>query len=165
MDVGHHIMAWRRHRGLTQADLAERSRLSRPYVSNLEKGKADPALSVLRRLAVTLNIGTGQLIEELPPERLLSREEMDRLARGAFHPGTREARSLPPTRVLALMINERRKALGFSVSRTKPDSSPPLLHASAVNASRWLRAALGEKQWSALLRRIDKLASIASEKS
>ena len=164
MDAGHHIMSWRRHRGLTQVDLAERSHLSRPYLSRLEKGKADPALSALRRLAVALNLGIGQLIEELPPERSLSRDEMDRLARGALRPGTREARSFPETRVLALMINERRKALGLLVSRKKLIASPLRRHSSAVNASRWLRASLGEKQWSALLRRIDKVASIPPEK-
>lgn len=164
MDAGHHIMSWRRHRGLTQVALAERSHLSRPYLSRLEKGKADPALSALRRLAVALDLGIGQLIEELPPERSLSRDEMDRLARGALRPGTREARSFPETRVLALMINERRKALGLLVSRKKLISSPLRRNASAPNASRWLRASLGEKQWGALLRRIDKVASIPPEK-
>jgi transcriptional regulator with XRE-family HTH domain len=164
MHVGYHIMCWRRYRGLKQLDLAERSHLSRPYVSRLEKGKADPALSAVRRLAVALNIGIGQLIEELPPERPLSRDEMDQLARGALHPGTHEARAFPETRVLALMINERRKALGLSVPRKNPVASPSRGHSSAVNASRWLRASLGEKQWSALLRRIDKVASIPPEK-
>ena len=157
-------MSWRRHRSLTQADLAERSHLSRPYVSRLEKGKVDPALSAIRRLATALDLNVGQLIEELPPERPLSRDEMDQLARGALRPGTREARSLPETRVLALMIDERRKALGLHVLRKKRIATPALGQSSAVNASRWLRASLGEKQWSALLRRIDKLASISPEK-
>jgi transcriptional regulator with XRE-family HTH domain len=163
MNVGHHIMSWRRYRGWTQLELAAQANLSRPYVSRLEKGKVDPALSAIRQLAVALNIGIGQLIDELPPERPLSRDEMDQLARGALRPGTREARSLPETRVLALMIDERRKALGLRVPRKKPISSPSLRNSSAVNASRWLRASLGEKQWSALLRRIDKLASIPPE--
>jgi transcriptional regulator with XRE-family HTH domain len=165
MHIGHYIMSWRRHRGMTQVELAGRAHLSRPYVSRLEKGKADPALSALRQLAVALNIRIGQLIEELPPERSLSRNEMDQLARGALRPGTSEARSFPETRVLALMIDERRKALGLSVPRKKPVSSQPHGQPSAVNASRWLRASLGEKQWSALLRRIDKLASVAPENS
>jgi transcriptional regulator with XRE-family HTH domain len=165
MNIGHHIMSWRRYRGLTQVDLAERSHLSRPYVSRLEKGKVDPALSALRQLAVALNIGAGQLIEELPPERRLSRAEMDQLARGALRPGTREARSLPETRILALMINERRKALGLRVARKRRISSPARGHTSAVNASRWLRASLGEKQWNALLSRIDKLASVPQSKA
>jgi transcriptional regulator with XRE-family HTH domain len=148
---------------LTQADLAERSHLSRPYVSRLEKGKVDPGLSAIRQIAVALNVGIGQLIEELPPERPLSRDQMDQLARGALRPGTREARSLPETRVLASMINERRKALGLRVSRKNGESLPALGPTPAVNASRWLRASLGEKQWNALLRRIDKIAKIAKQ--
>src|SRR5678816_1160539 len=113
MHVGDHVMAWRRVRGWTQAALSERAHLSRPYISRLEKGKTDPALSVLRQLAVALNLTIGQLIEELPPERPLSREEIDQLARGALRPGTRESRSMPETRILAAMIRDRRRALGF----------------------------------------------------
>ena len=164
MNFGYHVMSWRRHRGLTQAELAKRSHLSRPYLSKLEKGKADPALSAVRRLSAAMDIGIGQLTEELPAARFLSREVMDRLARGALHPGTREARSFPETRVLALMIRERRKALGLSVPRKKSKSPSVSSHASGVNASRWLRASLGEKQWEALLRRIDKVAAVVPEK-
>jgi transcriptional regulator with XRE-family HTH domain len=161
MHIGFHVMAWRRHQKLTQVDLADRAALSRPYLSRLEKGKVDPALSAIRRLAAALNVLPGKLIEELPPERTLSRDEMDRLARGAWHPGTTEARGLPETRVLALLIQERREALGRRIARNERHM-PPRPKPSAVNASRWLRASLGEKQWSALLRRIDKLAT-ASE--
>ncbi len=158
MHVGYHVMAWRRLRGLTQEGLGERANLSRPYLSRLEKGKTDPALSSLRRLALALDVTVGQLVEELPPQQPLSREEMDRLARGALHPGTRDAHSHNGTRVLALMNRERRKALGFYTPRKKTSLNPGP-HSSAVNAARWLRASLGEKQWNAILRRIDKLAT------
>ena len=157
-------MSWRRHQGLKQSELAARAHLSRPYLSRLEKGKADPVLSALRRLAVALNIGIGQLIDELPPERPLNRDEMDRLARGALHPGTREARSLRETRILSSMLNERRKALGLRIPRKTRTGAASSGHTSAVNSARWLRASLGEKQWTALLRRIDKLASTASKR-
>lgn len=161
MHVGYHVMAWRRQQGLTQADLAERSNLSRPYLSRLEKGKSDAALSSLRRLALALGISVGELIDELPPENTLSRNEMDRLARGALRPGTHEAHAQPGTRVLALMNRERRKALGLYVPRRRlrQTSPTPRPHAAAANAARWLRVLLGEKQWSAVLRRIDKLAA------
>jgi transcriptional regulator with XRE-family HTH domain len=162
MHAGYHIMSWRRHRGLTQSDLADLARLSRPYVSRLEKGQTDPALSVLRRLAVALGVTIGQMIEEMPQERILSREEMDRMARGALRPGTREARALPETRILASLIRDRRRALGLRKERKKNIAASGGL-ASGVNASRWLRASLGEKQWDALLRRIDKLASRTPE--
>ena len=152
-------MAWRRQRGLTQARLAERANLTRPYMSRLEKAKADPALSCLRRLAVALDIKVGQLVDELPPERTLSRDEIDRWARGALRPGTREAAAQKGTRILALMNRDRRKALGYYVP--KKTSPLPETPRSAENAGRWLRASLGEKQWDALLRRIDKLAAMS----
>jgi transcriptional regulator with XRE-family HTH domain len=163
MHIGHHIMAWRRRRGLTQARLAASAGLSRPYLSRLEKASADPALSTVRRLAVALGIGVGQLIEELPPEKLLNRDEMDRLARGALRPGTAEAQSQPGVRILALINRERRRALGLYVSRRKRISKTRTAGPMAVNASRWLRASLGEQQWSAVLRRIDKLAAQANK--
>jgi len=161
MHVGYHIMAWRRRQKLTQARLAEDANLSRPFLSRLEKGKADPALSSLRRLALALGVSVGQLIDELPEERILRRDEMDRLARGAWRPGTQEALAQPETRVLARMIRDRRRALGIYTPKRQVASTPA--YASAINASRWLRASLGEKQWDALLRRIDKLASTARD--
>src|SRR5262245_18821265 len=99
MQASYHLMAWRRQRELTQAQLAERANLSRPYLSRLEKGKADPALSCLRRLALALNLTVGQLVDELPPEKTLTREEIDQLARGAWRPGTREALARKGTRI------------------------------------------------------------------
>jgi transcriptional regulator with XRE-family HTH domain len=165
MHIGYHVMAWRRRLGLTQAVLANRARFSRPYLSRLEKGKADPALSSVRRLALALEINVGQLIEELPPEQALGRDELDRLARGALRPGTREAHAQRGTRVLALMNHQRRKALGFYVPKGKRSPAAPGPHASAVNAARWLRASLGEKQWAAVLRRIDKLAASGHDES
>lgn len=139
-------------------DLSERAGLSRPYLSRLEKGKADPALSCVRRIALALGVTVGQLIEELPPEEALTRDDLDRLARGALRPGTREAQAHRGTRILALMNRERRKALGFYIPKKKT-ASAPVRHSSGVNASRWLRASIGEKQWNAILQRIDKLAS------
>jgi len=151
-------MAWRRHRGLTQAGLAELASLSRPHLSKLEKGKADPALSCLRRLALALDIRVGQLVEDFPEQAALTREQLDRLARGALRPGTRDAHTHKGTRVLALLNRERRKALGLYVPK-KEASSKSTPHASAVNSARWLRASLGEKQWKAILQRIEKLAA------
>jgi transcriptional regulator with XRE-family HTH domain len=165
MHVGYHVMAWRRCLGLTQADLADRARLSRPYLSRLEKGKVDPSLSSLRRLALALEINVGQLIEELPPEKALTRDELDALARGALRPGTQQAHAQPGTRVLALMNHNRRKALGFYVPKGKRVPERPGPHAPALNSARWLRASLGEKQWSAVLRRIDKLAAVMPDES
>jgi transcriptional regulator with XRE-family HTH domain len=126
-------------------------------VSRLEKGKVDPTLSSLRRLASALRVQVGQLVEQTPPSKTLGREEMDRLARGALHPGTKAAQTHPEVRILARLFHERRKALGLFVPKgKKPRTSIP---SSAIHAAKWLRTSLGESQWKALLRRIDKLAS------
>ena len=151
------IRAARALLGWSQRQLADKAIVSLNAVTRLEKGKVDPALSAIRRLALALDLGLGKLVEELPPERTLSRDEMDQLARGAWRPGTAKARELPETRILASMIQERRKALGrtsATITRRQPGAKT-----AQVNASRWLRASLGQKQWEALLRRIDKLAA------
>lgn len=160
MTFGYHLTAWRRHAGLTQSQLADRTHLTRPYLSRLEKGKADPALSSLRRLASALNIRLSQLVEDTPPSKALGRDEIDRLARGALHPGTQVARAHPEVRVLARLFYERRKALGLIIPKGKKPRTTPA--SSAIHAAQWLRTSLGEAQWTALLRRIDKLASGAA---
>src|SRR5437868_2661384 len=111
MNIGYHLMAWRRWKGLTQDALAKRAHLTRPFISRLEKGNVDPALSSLRRLSVALGIELSQLLEAVPSQRTLGREELDQWARGALRPGTQNIRAQPEVRILARMIQERRKAL------------------------------------------------------
>jgi transcriptional regulator with XRE-family HTH domain len=155
MNIGCQIIKWRRCRSLTQEELAKRANLSRVYISRLEKGGVDPALSSLHRLALALGIELGELVDQSPPHESIGRDELDRLARGALQPGTKEARNMPQVRVLARMIKERRKALGLY----NPRKLSLMRKNEGQHAVRWLRASLGESQWSALLRRIDKLAS------
>jgi transcriptional regulator with XRE-family HTH domain len=51
----------RKHRGLSQRRLAQKAKMSYTYLSNLEKGKADPSLSTIKRLAKALNISAKLL--------------------------------------------------------------------------------------------------------
>ena len=53
----------RQAKGLSQAALARKARLSRVYVSNLEAGKYDPTLGVLQRLAKALGVPVTALLE------------------------------------------------------------------------------------------------------
>lgn len=156
MSIGHQVVAWRRHHGLTQAALALKTGLTRLTISKLERGEVDPTLSSVRRLAAAFGISVGQLVDQAPPSKPLTRHELDRLARAAIRPGTKDALDLPETRGLSRLFNERRRAIGFYA----PRRSTPAGHSQrGVHASRWLRASLGEEQWQALLSRIDKLAS------
>jgi transcriptional regulator with XRE-family HTH domain len=52
--------------GLTLAEVAERAGLSLPYVANLERGRGNPTVDALRKLAAAL---------ETPPGRLLGGED------------------------------------------------------------------------------------------
>ena len=50
------LKVWREHRGLTQQALAERVRISTPYLSQLENGQREPSVGVLRALAAALGV-------------------------------------------------------------------------------------------------------------
>ena len=152
-------MAWRQSRGLSQAQLAEKSGVTRAYLSRLESGQADPSLSTLRRLAAALGISVGPLLDEAPPRRELGREELDQLARAVYHPGAKSNRSLPHLRVLAQAFRERRAALGLYRPRKSKSSRPKPSGSRGGFALRRVRAVLGEKTWHALLQRIDKHAA------
>jgi len=160
MPLGTQITAWRCFHNLTQAALAERAGLTRPYVCRLEGGDADPALSSLRRLAVALGITVGQLLEEAPRRKALNRHELDRLARGSINPGAQGVLEWPEIRGLARVVSARRQALGLYKPR-KPGRAPAKAGKFTLRS---LKARLGQDQWDALMRRIDKLASLQARR-
>ncbi len=53
----------REARGLTQATLAKRARITREYVSKLESGRASPTLVTLERIAKSLGLTVAELVE------------------------------------------------------------------------------------------------------
>jgi DNA-binding XRE family transcriptional regulator len=56
---------WRKHRNMTQAQLAEAAGVSQPYVAQLEAGvKQGAAAAVYARLARQLGVRVDDLIEE-----------------------------------------------------------------------------------------------------
>lgn len=60
--LGAHIRRIRHLRGLTLVQLAEATALSHPFLSQLERGLAQPSLSSLRRIAVALQTSPIELI-------------------------------------------------------------------------------------------------------
>lgn len=50
-------------RDMSQADLAERSGVSREHIARLETGHHDPSLSTLVKLAKALKVKPGELLE------------------------------------------------------------------------------------------------------
>ena len=53
----------RKKQGLTHAALADRARLTKAYVIRLEGEQQDPRLSVVERLAKSLRVTIGKLVD------------------------------------------------------------------------------------------------------
>ena len=79
--LGALLRAQRTAAGLSLRELAERTRVSNAYLSQLERGLHEPSLSVLRAIAAALHIELG---------RLLARAGMLEHAVGDDEPGPRE---------------------------------------------------------------------------
>jgi transcriptional regulator with XRE-family HTH domain len=64
MSLGRTVNRMRAARGMKQADLAKRARLSQGYVSKLEVGaQRNPSVAVIRRLAKALGVPVTKLLE------------------------------------------------------------------------------------------------------
>jgi transcriptional regulator with XRE-family HTH domain len=61
--LGTRIKALRKLRKLSQEDLAERAAISPQYVSNIERGKENPTLDLLFKLADALKVSLGDLCD------------------------------------------------------------------------------------------------------
>ncbi len=55
------VKVWREHRGMTAKDLATKAAISAPYLSEIESGKKDGSLAVMRKIAQALNIDIDDL--------------------------------------------------------------------------------------------------------
>jgi transcriptional regulator with XRE-family HTH domain len=60
--MGQVIKQIRTARGFTQAELAARAKVTKNYITMLERGAGDPSISVLRRLAKALDVPAGLLL-------------------------------------------------------------------------------------------------------
>jgi transcriptional regulator with XRE-family HTH domain len=60
---GPHLRGLRLRRGLTQTELADRSRSNLQFISKLERGVTTPSLGMLLRLAEALDCSVAKLIE------------------------------------------------------------------------------------------------------
>ena len=74
--VGAPIRRWRRDRGLTLAQVAERAQLNTGYLSQIENDKASPSLDCLAAIAGALEVPVGWLfVDAAPPMRVVRRAE------------------------------------------------------------------------------------------
>lgn len=67
--VGARLREWRKRRGLTQEQLAERAGLSYKFVGEVERGMGNPTLETLGRLADALHLDLADLVRAPEPRR------------------------------------------------------------------------------------------------
>lgn len=83
--LGARIKALRKQKGWSQERLAERASISTQYLSNIERGKENPTLDLLLRLAESLKVSPADIFDF----------EADALDRKSLHA---EIRNLVQTR-------------------------------------------------------------------
>ena len=64
---GRSIRSYRKQRGLSQEDLAEASRLSRNYISDIERGVRNPSLLAVVGLARAFRLPLRDLLADIDP--------------------------------------------------------------------------------------------------
>ena len=67
--LGEVLKAARHEAGLTQEELAARAKLSREYVSKLERGQQSPTVDTLFRLCAILGVKASVLLSRLEEQR------------------------------------------------------------------------------------------------
>jgi transcriptional regulator with XRE-family HTH domain len=86
--LGGHIRALRHARGLTLVQLAEATDLSHPFLSQLERGLAQPSLSSLRKIALALETSPIELIAAADaPDPTTAHVEVHRRGEGTLDAG------------------------------------------------------------------------------
>ena len=72
--LGHRLRELRKKRGLTQEQLSEKASMDVKYLGNIERGKENPTLATLEKLAEALSVKLHQLLNvenELRDEQVL----------------------------------------------------------------------------------------------
>lgn len=68
MRVGLNVQKLRRELKLSQEELSARSEIHQSYISDIERGRRNPSILVLGRLAAALNSDVEQLVKKWPPD-------------------------------------------------------------------------------------------------
>ena len=141
--LGRRVRHVRRSRGLTLADLAERTGRPTAYLSRLENGRVEPRLGVLGDLAEALSTTTADLLEDSPPDR---RAELElELLRAQGHPAYREL-GLPPLKPSARLSDEVLEHLvGLGRAAFERSAAPSDATESARRANSELRREMRDR--------------------
>jgi XRE family transcriptional regulator, aerobic/anaerobic benzoate catabolism transcriptional regulator len=67
--LGERVRAWRTERGMTRRQLAESSRVSERYLAQLEAGRGNMSVLLLRKVAGAMGVGIDWLVREAPAQQ------------------------------------------------------------------------------------------------
>ena len=71
MDIGNKLKELRVLKGLTQEELADRSELSKGFISQLERNLTSPSITTLMDLLQSLGTSIGEFFNEAPDEQIV----------------------------------------------------------------------------------------------
>ena len=71
MDIGNKLKELRVLKGLTQEELADRSELSKGFISQLERNLTSPSITTLMDILQCLGTSIGEFFNEAPDERII----------------------------------------------------------------------------------------------
>lgn len=63
LDGENPIKIWREYRGLTQQQLADKVKISKPYISQIETGKRTGTTEILSAIAKALDVSLDEVVE------------------------------------------------------------------------------------------------------
>ena len=61
---GQNVRYWRKKRGLSQEEFADRAQLHPTYVSGIETGYRNPTVKIIERIAAALEVKPGILLAD-----------------------------------------------------------------------------------------------------
>ena len=153
--LGQNVYLYRIVLGQTQVELARKSGIPRPNLSDIEKGKRDATLTTVHKIAQALQVSAGDLVDGKPPsllENTGSRSFLEKVAEaiatGDFHSLTKMQKTAAS--FLSGQVQERIMAAGHR---------PTVRHRSSRRIERdWivLKTLLPQGTINALLQRLDK---------
>lgn len=62
--IGFNLQRLRREKGFSQEELADRAEIHQTYLSGVERGKRNPTITVLQRIAETLGADIEDLVQK-----------------------------------------------------------------------------------------------------
>ena len=159
--MGRALYLWRREKGLTQNQLSNLSGVSRPNLSAIEHGGRDLTVKTLRRLAGSLGISPGILVDGSAPQAAFSnkglrRQSLDRIARALV--GQAIKLNNDEDRIVHIVkpLIKRRLGLTSQYKRSLPRTARQE-ELAFVKAKAYLRT----DELRSILNRVEKISSVS----